>query len=327
MITNTHRTAYSPIAFAAASEGNGTDANTDAADDNTGTEEPSDPSDNSNRLTPIFDKDRLDRIKANMADREIFSTLDAAGEKLQKAAAATDNFFGLPVAIRGADKDGNIDESVYQGMRAVLAYVGTRGKNDKNEAVTGIKGVVLFPVPTLEDFLASEVGKGLVNKAVDKELALAAFRPVRDAGSVFAFTNGVESMPVTVEEFATAATRGVDTTAFDTLWPGLREAVKNRKRDLFDVLPNKKTFLDALRSKAFAESNEDTTALEKLGWIVKLGQMLVAAGPTNVDKDGKPAPIDTSLIADWLKERDSFVFERTGPKPKDFSKLSGSLDF
>jgi hypothetical protein len=287
------------------------------------------------KLNPLFEADKLTALKKVMDDREIFDSLEAAMGKLDKIAATladpkdpdADPIFGLPVEIRGADPTtGEIDNDLYAGNRAVLAYVGTRGKNTKGEAVVGIKGIVLFPVPTLDTFLASEEGRGLVGKVLDKELAHVAFRQVREANTSYEFSTGVTAMPVSVTDFATASSRGVDTSTFDILWPGLRDAIKERKPELHKLLPNKAVFLNALRSKQFAETEDETKALESTGWIVKLGQMLIKAAPSNVDTDTKkPAPLDASIIQNWLDTRDEFTFESRAAKPKDFSIL-GSID-
>ena len=287
------------------------------------------------KLVPLFDSDKLAKLKSVLDDREIFDSLELGTAKLTKAITATTDeknpdaapLFGLPVEIRGMDPGtGEIDPEVYAGNRAVLAYVGTRGKNAKGEAIVGIKGIVLFPVPTLDAFLATDEGKGLVGKVLDKELAHVAFRQVREANTTYEFSTGVTAMPTSVTDFATASSRGVDTGTFDILWPGLREAIKDRKPELYKLLPNKAVFLNALRSKAFAESEDETSALESKGWIVKLGQMLINAAPSNVNTTTKkPEPLDASIIQNWLDTRDEFVFESRAAKPKDFSIL-GSID-
>lgn len=294
-------TLNSALVFAAATEGTESAAPTPAP----------------NRvLEALFDEAKVKAIKEVMKDREVFESLEAAGKKLEAAAGKTENFYGLPIGIKGTGEDGSVDESIYEGQRVALAYVGA-----KKEKATGIKAIVMYPVASIEQFLDSTEGRDFLDKIAVKEMSLVAFRNFREASTLYEFVNGVNAAPANAAEYATESKRGLDTDAFDALWLGFKATVKDKMPAIHDLLPPKKMFLDALRSKAYAESEDNTKALEAKGLFVKFGQVLVSTGKTNKDEKGNPAPLDTSAIESWLEMRNELTLERDGGKPKDFSVL------
>lgn len=274
-------------------------------------------------IVPVTDDEKVKKIKAAMNDREVFDSLAAALAKMEKADAATEHFFGLPVQIKGLKADGTIDESIYEGQRAALAYVGHKEK-DKS----GMKAVVLFPVPTLEQFLAFDAGKAFVDKVIVKEVGLVAFRQVRDSATLYDFTSGMERIPANAEEYAAESRRGgIDTDTFDALWNGFKNALKAKKPEHYAALPNKKQFLDALRSADYARTTDETKAFESGGWFVVYGKLLINAAAGNKTEKGEADPLDASAIQAWLDGRDTLVLEREGAKPKDYSKLGSAAEF
>jgi len=313
-IRNTLLTSVASRVFAKADESGstqGTDATADA------------PSPAATPIVPVTDEEKVKKIKAAMSDREVFPTLADALAKLEKAAGATENFYGLPVQVKGLKADGTVDESIYAGQRAALAYVGHKEK-DKS----GMKAVLIFPVPTLEQFLAFEQGKAFLDKVMVKEVGLVAFRQVRDSATVYDFTSGMERIPANADEYAAESRRGgIDTDAFDALWIGFKNALKSKKPEHYAALPAKKQFLDALRSKAYALETDETRAFEQGGWFEVYGKLLINAAANNKTEKGEPDPIDASAIQAWLDGRDTLVLEREGAKPKDYSKLGSAAEF
>lgn len=280
-------------------------------------------------LAPLFDETKVAAIKKAMDDREVFPTLADALAKLEKAADATEAFYGLPIQVAGTGDDGEVNESLYEGQRAALAFISAKGDAEK-KIPTGIKGVVIFPVPTIEQFSAFPEGLDFLNKVTEKEIALVAFRRFREASTLYEFMSGVNSVPMSAADYATESRRGLNTDTFDTVWPHFRTALKAKMPALHDLLPNKKTFLDALRSKAYAESNDETSPLESAGWFVKLGNLLIRAAETNKNAKGESEPLDATVIRNWLDTRDTLTLEREGAKPKDFTILASigdALDF
>lgn len=334
ILTQAH---YSLIAFAAADKSNG------SGDAPTGDESTEAPAEVNEPLTIHTEEAVLDSIGKAMRSREVFPTVEAAVTKLQNVIAATQPkndkgeaiedapvLFGIPVKIKGADSEGNIDESVYEGHRAALAYVGARVESGpKGKAVTGIKAIVIFPVPTVEEFAESEKGKAWLDKIVEKEAAHVFFRNLRDATTTVELSNGMVKAPATVDEFVTEYSRGggLDTDTFDALWPSLRKSMVAKMPALAKLLPAKNIVLNAIRSKAYAETNPDTAALEGKDMFAKIGLALVSAAQANT-VNGQPSPLPTDAIESWLAERDTFTIAERATEAKDFSVLDAmKLDF
>jgi len=274
-------------------------------------------------LAPLYDEAKVKKIRGAMSERELFPTLAAALAKLEAVGTKIESadYFGIPVGIKGLDQEtGEIDESIYTGQRAALAFVGSKTKE-----ASGIKGIVIFPVPTVEQFMESDNGKAFMDKIAAKECALVAFRSFRESSTLYEFMSGVNAAPANAAEYATESKRGIDTDTFDLLWPGFRKSLGEKMEAIAALLPPKKQFLDALRSKAYAESNDDTKALEAKGLFVKLGQSIIKAG-----KAAQPEALDTSAIEEWIAQRETLILTRDGGKPKDFSildKMGDALDF
>jgi len=264
-------------------------------------------------LNILSDETKVDSItKALGGSRKIYPTADAALAAILKAAEGTESFHGLPLVMAGVDSEGNIDESKYDGMSAMVATVGARVDNGTKK-LNGIKGIVLLPVPTLEAYLATEAGKDWLSKIAEKESAHVTFRPFRDATSVEEFMSGVERTPDSVEAFATESARsgGVNTETFDTVWKALRVQLGKEKAALAKLLPQKPEVIKAIRSKAHA--TENYAELEKAGVFVWLARLVIGAA----------GDMDTTEIQKWLDGRDEFVFPTREAAAPDFSILSG----
>jgi len=303
-------------------------AKADESGSQTGTESTTAPdAPESTALVFLFDEEKIKKIKAAISDYEVFDSIDLAAAKLEKAMSATENFYGLPVQVKGLKADGTIDSDLYAGQRACLAYITAKG-NAKENQNSGIKGILLFPVPTVAQFMLNEAGQQFIDKVVVKEVRLVAFRQVRDSTSLYDFTSGMERIPSNADEYATESRRGgIDTDTFDALWPGFKTALKDRKPEHYAALPQKKQFLDALRSADYAKNTDETRAFEEGGWFAKYAELLIGAAANNKDEKGQPDPLDSNSLKDWLANRDTLVLEREGGKPKDYSKLGSAADF
>lgn len=279
-------------------------------------------------LVPVTDETKLDAINKAMRSRESFDTPELALAKLQQAAGSTENFYGLPIAIRGFDAETqSIDPASFEGLTAVLATVGARVDNGKGAKVVGIKGIVLFAMPKTDSFAATEAGKKWLDKIVSKECGLVAFRSLRNAATLSEFTSGVDKAPGTVDEYVTEYSRGAsdDAETFDALWNGMRQAIKESTPALFKLLPPKPIAEKCLRSHAYALASE-YAPLEEAKVFEKLINVLIATAQNSKAKDGTPAPLPVDGLQNWLLTRDELVItdqKRTAP---DFSVL-GSLDF
>lgn len=288
----------------------------------------------------LADIEKVTSIQKSMRSRESFPTVEAAFAKLESARTATNDFHGLPVAIVGTTRnpetgeitpDANFSE-IYAGNSAILAYVGGRTKltgkgldGDGKEGV-GIKAIVIFPAPTLDSFMATDAGKAMINKVLEKEIGLVAFRPIREFATVAEFYSGVAAMPTTVDAYAVASERsgGVDTETFDALWADWRKALKEARPAVSKLLPGKGDVLKAIRSKSFAESRDDLAALEEKGMFTGIAQSLIGMAKSNKAADGVTAnPLDTTAIEGWLAGRDEFNFPGSKEAPADISVLDG----
>lgn len=320
---------FSTIAFAAATEGSQGNAAT--------------PEVANTELVILTDADKLDSISKSIRNRKVFDTAADAVAYLSKGGDATKEgeapkegeddsrapFYGLPLAVKGMnDENGDIDESTYDGNRAVVATVGARTKDAKGKALVGVKGIVMFAIPTLDAILASDKGREWLDKIVTKEASHVAFRTVRDATTTREFVDGVAAMPGDVEAFVTAHSRGgdgLDTETFDALWNSFRKNLGTKSPALAKLLPGKAEVLNAIRSKAYAVENHGE--LEAKGVFERTGLSLINAAQNNTVK-GEPSPLPTDALESWLADRDTFVFPTKAAPEKDFSVLdSMSLDF
>ena len=314
---------FSRPVFAAASESGTTPAPASVSADSTNAE-----------VKPIADADQLDELGKAMKQRNVLPTLADAIALMEKAANATSNFYGLPVAIVGYDPEsGEVDPAVYEGNHAVLAYVGARkvkfGTGKEAVERNSVKAVVIYPVPKLESIIAGgDAATDWLDKIVMKEASHVAFRNFRDANTVADLMNGAAAAPKTVDDYVTASSRegsGLDTDTFDALWGSFRTMLRKKQPALYDLLPSKPEVINALRSKSYAESQDELAPLEEAGVFLRIGAAIIQGAQNNKDKDGAPAPLDASAIESWLAGRDTLEIKKAAPKAKDFSVLD-SMD-
>ncbi len=273
-------------------------------------------------LSILSDETKVNAIKKAMPARKVYDSIDAAIEALGKASAATENFYGLPQAVAGLNyESGDIDPTFYESNKAVLAYVGGRTGPD-NAKLVGIKGIVIYPMPSIESFLTEE-GLDFVAKVVEKETALVAFRNFRESATLFEFQQGVDKTPISVAGFVAESTRGgngLDTDTFDALWADMRAALKKDMPAIVALLPSKQEVIKAIRSQAYAEANH--AALEAKGLFVWLAQVITQAASTNKNaKTGESDPLDTTAIASWIEGRSTLVLKKADEKVADFTVL------
>lgn len=341
-------TSYAALAFAAADKGTGPDSTAPIAGDSAADPAtPATPAPANAAIEAIKVEANVEALKEALGgQRVVFSTFTAAYEKLTAISEGekTKDLFGLPVAIVGLSEDGEtVDESVYDGANAILAYVGARGvlksdaKNDK-DVFNSIKAVVIYPVPTLETFLGvdsatvaamPETQRNWLDKVITKETSHVAFRNFRDATTINELMNGAKAAPKSVDDYVTASNRegdGLNTDTFDALWQAFRTMLRTQQPAVFKLLPGKPEVVKALRSKAYAESTDETKPLEEHGIFEKIGQMLIAGAKANKDKDGNAAPLESETLESWLAGRDTLVLTKQTAQEKDFSVL-GSLNW
>lgn len=282
-------------------------------------------SDKAIALTTLLDEKAIAEVKKAVGgDRTVFANLESASAKLPTVIEVAEKHNLLFVAA-GLDDEGNIDESIYSGNQVVLATVGTRTKPAAGEkAKIGIKAVVMFPMPTVESFLDFAEGKDFIAKIVEKEIALVAFRQIRDAETDLAFQQGVSNFPLDAKTYATESGRGsIDMEAYNLLWPGFREMLKSDNPALHGSLPSKEEMYKAIRSKAFAEACPNTAPWEENGLVVRVAEILITAGGNMLNPEtNEPDPVDVSSIESWLASRDEVKLTWSAPKEKNFDILA-----
>lgn len=281
-------------------------------------------------LAPISDETKIEAIAKAMRSREIFATPADALNKLAAAAKNCDNFYGLPVAIRGYNAETQtVDPAVYGDNPATLAYLTTRVDNGKGGKIMAVKGIVMYATPTVEAFAANESGAAWLAKIANKEMSLISSRKLRNASSIAEFVSGLDSAPSSVDEYVTEYSRASDdqSETFDAMWSGMRANLKDKQPALFKLLPSKIIVEKAMRSAAYAKSLPDVTApLEEAGIFAKLLTVMIGAAKLNMNKDGTPNPLPTDGLENWLNTRDTTVISDRERSAPDFSVL-GSLNF
>lgn len=274
-----------------------------------------------NPKSPMFylsDETKIEAIKkAGLRTRQVFPTIDEAVTRMQEIGSKTENFYGVQVAVAGYNTETQtVDKSIYAGNVAVLATLGQSVDTGKGGKVTAIKGVVIYSVPLLDAILAAENGKDWVNKIMQKEAGLVAFRQFRDAETLGDFMDGVNKAPSSVSDYVAAAKRGdpADMEAFDALWPSLRDAMKTKMKKYYDALPNRLEIVKAIRSKSFAAANYPEA--EEGGAFLRIANALVE----NADRvDPK---IDASEISEWIANRETLNLSKRPRGEADLSVFS-----
>lgn len=258
------------------------------------------------------------------------SAYDQAVEYLTNAAKATEgNLFGLPVAAAGeVDENGDLDTSIYDGMRVRVGTLSARttvGKIKKN----GVKAITILPIPTLDMILNDPNGNDFLTKTISKEFGLIAYRNIRDAGTQADLLAGMAKSPRSVAEYLAESKRAGsagDTETFDALWRGLRDSLKEAMPALHKMLPSKVEVIKAIRSKAYAVSEYPELENAAKGSVfVKLANAVIQNAKENTN-EGKPAPMDHSAIDSWLADRDTVVLTKKGPEEVDYSGVD-EIDF
>lgn len=279
-------------------------------------------------LPPVTDKAVIKAIKDSIGgDRKTHDTVEKALESLTAGMEKTNSYAGLPVIM--------YREDAFTGNQAVVATVGVRVKESKNEkgetipAINGIKAILVFPQPSIDSFIEDEQGKNWLAKLAEREAADVGFSGIRSAESVLTLCNAVDRMPVTIETItAESRANSIDTTIFDEYWQGFKEAftAKNPAFAADGMFPQKPLWLKAIRSKPFAMEHAATRELETRGFIVKIANLFVNTlkAATNPET-GEALNLDTSIIEGWLADREK-VSLSAGAKPDVNALDSITLD-
>lgn len=218
------------------------------------------------------------------------------------------------------------------GMQPVVAIVGARERNEKTGKMdSGFRAIVMFGMPDANAFISyvdsdgKPTGSQWVEKLVEKEAAHVFFRPLRTADDAEGLAAAFESdCPRDVDMFVKQYVgEGLDTDAFDAVWPGFRKLLNAKLPALVKLLPAKGEVLKAIRSKPYAMAEAELSPLEAQGIFVFIASSMIKAGQAATNDAGEPSPIDMSTLESWLAERETFTYREAPKAEKDFSVLSG----
>lgn len=295
------------------------------------------------KLNVVLDSKKIEAVKKAIGggqqkeDRKVYESFDAAVAAFQAAAKIVeDEKLGIPVmaADQSAffeperDEDGNVkldeegnpilSETLIPGLGYAVSVVGARIRNAENKMEGGIKAIVFWPMPTVEEFLESDNGADWIKKVIEKESAHVAFRGLRNAESVEEFESEFARIPTSVDDIVAThvSSGGLDTEAFDAMWAPFRDAFKQQQPKVAAHMPPKQDVIKAIRSKPFAA--QEYGKLEQLGLFEFIAKKLIESAATWKDEEGNDAPIDASAIQGWLDGREAL---NLAPKKLDEAEL------
>ena len=283
------------------------------------------------KLETLVDSKKLETLKkafGTSSNRVILDSVEAATTKLAEIAAATTEddspFYGLTVGIKGSESGNSledIDSAAYEGAAVAVGYISERVPGADGKKVEGIKAIVMFPVPTLDQILADESGKGreFLAKIAEKELNHVFLRNLRGKETDSEFFAGLTEAPMTLEEFLTSSesTSVMDLTTFDAVWDAFKDYLKDEQAQLWKAIPKQKAIIvKAFRSAAYAKADPTTQAVEKFGLWAKMLEQLIGSAES--------ADMDASVMKGWAENRDSLELTYREPeKLEDESVLAG----
>lgn len=259
----------------------------------------------------VTNTEKTDAIQAAIGGkmRNTFKTLEEAKAAFEKGKALA--------AAESLPCFAHADEAFSDGMVPAVAIVGARKRVAGGKMESGIKGVVMFPIPSTESFY--ELAQAWVAKIVEKEAAHVAFRRLRNAESSEELEQAAGAMPLDVASYVAEHARGgegLDTDTFDTVWTPIRKHLKDAMPGLVALLPQKAEVLKAIRSEAYAKAEQGP--LEAKGVFVYLANLIIqAAEAWTAGASQEAAPLDTSAIKGWLEERGTLDLRTE----KDYSEL------
>lgn len=236
-------------------------------------------------------------VANDMDARRMFNNVEDAAAYLSASAEKYADFGAVTLAAPGIDSEGNFDPDVYApGMQVMVAKL-MRLKTPKNPTA-GVKALVVVPVPSLEQFMANELGKAWVERIIQKELNHVAVRPLREAKDV---DTVIDQIPTTMEQFISSA-RGEGGGIMDTykeMFKKLIDSMAKLSKVWEKARLTKSELQAAYSSKAYAM--EYYPALENRGdkpslFVMSLQTAIVGA---------KAKGLDPTIFERWLETRDA----------------------
>lgn len=239
--------------------------------------------------------------------RVIFPSLDDSLEyvgKLSELIAGSDvqlSIYSLTIDENG-DAAPNPDQAWPQGAdgkphEAMVAKL-NRQEGPQGDRRNVTKAIIVHPVPTLDQLLADDSGREMVESVIEKELNHRTFRPIRTADNIKAM---LAEMPVSIEQFTTSSresTGGLLAT-FNELYKGILDFMRTKLDRVRRARLTKEELRKCLENAAYA--THYYAPLEEAGDF----ETFLAAMNSIAERES----MDTTLIAQWAAERKNQSFD------------------
>lgn len=275
----------------------------------------------------LGDKKSIAAVKEVLGGtRKTFKSFDDAIAKVEAIGAKLaelDDSTQLPVVAAGvgdlAKVESMDDERLTWAKGEYLIGVGLLGlKRPASEGGMAIRGIVVFPVPTVEQYINSDAGNDWLTKIATKETAHVAFRALRNvdpAAGVEALYQTAMRIPKSADEFAEEQrASGLDTSAFDQVWADLRKQVIKAFPALKESLPAKGEVVNCIRSKSYAVA--EYPDLESQDVFEFLGKAAHQFAQTLEDDE-----VDAGELESWIESRGVINIP-----PKERKTLDAKID-
>jgi hypothetical protein len=195
-----------------------------------------------------------------------------------------------------------------------VSRVEVRGIETPEGKKNGSLGLSVYPCWSAAAFMATDEGRAMVDKIVQKECGLVAFRPIRVVLGETTYEEldqGAIRMPLTVGDY-TDTSRGPSESfaCFNDNWPKwMPLALKIPARaPIIAALPKSKPeLLKAIRSKAYALAmfpaleSRDLFAKVATAFANEMGTFLAS----DAAESGKPLAYDMTAVLRWIEGRDT----------------------
>jgi hypothetical protein len=256
-------------------------------------------------------------VADDMDSRRVFPNVEEASAYLGAMAESLSDFAEIPWAFAGYTVDpetgeGEFDASIYTADTAVMVATLRKVKG-------GVKAIVVAPIPTVEQLLASEAGTAWVDKILHKEMNHVAVRSLRDAEDV---TTMVDQMPVNMDGYINSSREGGSgiMETFNVLFKKLNTVLSAGVPIWAKARLVKSDFKRCLESRGYAL--EFYPALEDRGANKpSLFETALTMGISAAKKEG----LDPTIFERWQSTRNNKTFDAAEDEDFDVDSLTAAL--
>lgn len=248
---------------------------------------------------------------SDVAGRTIYGSLKSAFAAITAIREVITETDSVEFVINGMDSEGNVNPEAYpEGYNVMVSKLTTKEQvgvdKDTQKAIYGQVpyAIVCWPFPTLDQVLANDAGRKMVESSMETELAHRIHRPIRrtDSNVDESVLTLAEGMVITIDELAnlTRSATGGKLAPFDALYKAVSDKLKQVSEAFAKAKIAKTDFRKCLESQAYANHYYPALEEHKL-FAVSLGAM--------IDIAGKSDPIiDSSWFSDQLAGREAKAF-------------------